>query len=142
MYRKIMTHRKHIAAAIALFIMSVGCGGLRGEFAFKKEGENTYRRVAGNPEYSASETINWVFVFKSPGENRTVGVALMKKGLVWSDVEIRTETINDARSILYGAIANLEPGGYKLVIMSKHRVIGEKEFTIYDESREEDLQFE
>ena len=62
----------------------------------------------------------------------------MKKELVWVDVSVRTENLNETQKVIYGRIENLQKGSYRIVLAENGRIIGEKEFLIYDDDGEED----
>ncbi len=130
------------AALLAVFSMSLvfsaGCGGLKGEFAVKRPLADEYRRVTGMPEFSTAGRADWVYVFNNVDEEHTIGVVLMKKEIVWVDVNVRTERIDAAQKVIYGAIEGLGKGRYRLMMAEKGKVIGEMEFIVYDDAEDEE----
>lgn len=113
-----------------LFFMS-GCGALKGEFGFRNFGDEAYRKIDGTPDFEKSKKINWVFVFSNAGDARSISVVLLKKELVWVDIDSRIEIISESSNIIYGDIANLDEGRYKIMISEGSALIAEKEFTVF-----------
>ncbi len=130
MKKKNIFLRPVICFFIILFFFS-GCGALKGEFAFRNPGEEAYRKIEGVPEFESSKKTEWVFVFKNAGSTRKISVVLLKKELVWVDIDSRLESISEAENIVYGIIENLSQGSYKIVISAESDVIAEKEFTVF-----------
>jgi hypothetical protein len=129
-------------ALLAVFSMTLfpgpGCGGLKGEFAVRKPPADEYRRVAGIPEFPASERTEWVYAFPRVEEEHTIGVVLMKKELVWVDVNVRTERIDPLQKVIYGTIEGLEKGNYRLIMAEKGKILDEMEFIVYNELDDEE----
>ncbi len=123
--------------AICLVSLILGCGKLKGEFAFRTFDREAYTRIEGTPEFEQSEFISWVFIFEEITERHDIGVIIMKKELVWVDVNTRLERITPMRNIIYGEIKDYEEGTYKMIITKDGSVINQKEFVIFkdDEKR-------
>lgn len=121
-------------------IVPMGCGGLKGEFAVKQPLADEYRRVDGVPEFPTDGHVDWVYAFREVKDVHTIGVILMKREIVWVDVNARTERIDPAQKVIYGAIEGLETGRYRLLIAEKGKIIGEMEFVVYDDSEDEDYE--
>ena len=115
---------------LVLIFMS-GCGAMKGEFAFKNFEDEAYRKIDGSPEFEKSKKVNWVFVFKNVSGTRGVSVVLLKRELVWVDIDSRIENISETNNIIYGNIENLAEGRYKIMISDESAVISEKEFTVF-----------
>jgi hypothetical protein len=119
-----------------------GCGRVEGEFAIRRGDSDVYRKAEGVPEFSVDESADWAFVAPRVSGSHIVGVALMKKELVWVDVHVRNETLDPTRGTIYGKVENLEKGDYKILLAEKGKKIAEMEFIVYDDSaapEEEDL---
>ncbi len=129
---------RHVIVLLAVAVLLAGCGGLKGEFAFRKPPEDIYKKMEGVPEFSAGDVVDWVYAVPEVSGSHVVGVALMKKELVWVDVNVRTENLNETQKVIYGRIENLQKGSYRIVLAENGRIIGEKEFLIYDDDGEED----
>ncbi len=135
LYNNIKRIYSFIAVCLIAFF-AVGCGKLKGEFAFKSFGEDTYKRVGEVPEFEQSELINWVFIFKKLTDRHQIGVTLLKKELVWIDINTRSENITLTKKIIYGEIQNFEEGRYRILLSKEGAVVAEKEFIIFrDEDR-------
>lgn len=132
---------RHIAVLLAVLVLFPGCGGLKGEFAFRKPPEDIYKKVEGVPEFSAGDVVDWVYAVPEVSGSHVVGIALMKKEMVWVDVSVRTENLNETQKVIYGRIENLQKGSYRIVLAENGKIIEEKEFMIYDDDEGEDEEF-
>ncbi|HNU90856.1 MAG TPA: hypothetical protein PKO25_03190 [Spirochaetota bacterium] len=122
---------------LALFFQS-GCGGLKGEFALRQPLADEYRRVAGVPEFPADGHVDWVYAFREVKDVHSIGVILMKREIVWVDVSARTERIDPAQRVIYGAIEGLARGRYRLLIAENGKIVDEMEFVVFDDSPDEE----
>jgi hypothetical protein len=125
---------KYISLSASLFLVLFcisGCGRLQGDFAFRNAGDEAYRKIEGVPEFEKSRKVNWVFVFKKVSNTHGVSAVLLKKELVWVDIESRLETISKNNKTIYGDIENLDEGTYKIMISEEGEVISEKEFIVF-----------
>ncbi len=131
----------HFGLVLALALGAVSCS-VGGTFGFRKFGEDTYRQLKGTPEFASDEAVDWVFKFNRKHGERTIGVVYQKKELVWVEVFSRSEKIDNFKWTVYGAIRDLEPGQYQLVITDvgkDNALIDRKDFIIYEkDSGEED----
>jgi hypothetical protein len=118
---------------ISAFGITSGCVKQKGDFAFKKFTDDKYRTVDGVPEFEKNEKINWVYAFKEIRSGQNIIVTIFKKELVWVDISSRLENISPANKIIYGTIADLSDGTYKIVLSSENKVISEREFEIFTE---------
>ncbi|MCU0821966.1 MAG: hypothetical protein MUC95_05770, partial [Spirochaetes bacterium] len=75
--------------------------------------------------------ISWIFVFKNAGDVRKISVVILKKELVWVDIDSRLENISETSNIIYGDIENYNEGMYKIMISDGGIVISEKEFSVF-----------
>lgn len=121
---------------IIIALIFSGCAKINGEFAYKKLIDDKYKRADGVLEFEKNEKINWVYVFKDLKDIYNINVMLLKKELVWVDIDNRTEKISRSNKIIYGTIENLHDGTYKIIISHSGKVIDEKEFTIYSEQED------
>ena len=119
------------AYLFASLIFISGCGALKGEFGFRNPGDEAYRKLEGVPEFEKSKKIEWVFVFKKVRGTRSISVVLLKKELVWVDIDSRLENISESSNIIYGDIQNLDEGRYKIMISEGSGMIAEKEFAVF-----------
>lgn len=125
-----------IIIMLSLCFGFTGCSGLKGEFGFKTFKEDVYKKFKENPEFNKNQEIQWVYSFKKVTEPHQVGVTLLKKELVWVEINSRAENINKTNTIIYGKIFGFDEGLYKLEITESGKLIEEKEFSVY--SDEED----
>jgi hypothetical protein len=123
--------------ALFLFIPAlivVSCAKMAGDFAFKGFFDDTYRKIAGTPEFSSDREIKWVFAFRTKQSERQIGVVYLKKELVWVEVMTAAERIEPGRRVVYGTIKGLQPGEYQIVLTDPaddNREIARKDFVIY-----------
>ncbi len=134
MNRRVFLNGTLLLIGCLFFINLSGCGKLEGEFAFREIGDKAYRKVSGVPEFAESNRIEWVFKFKEIVEKYNIGIILLKKELVWVDIDTRIERIDEKKNLIYGVIEKLEKGNYKILITEKETIVGEKEFVVYSES--------
>lgn len=118
-----------------LFSM-IGCGKVEGEFAFKYLLDSDYRRIRGIPEFNGSREVRWIYLFNNIRGYHKIGVVIMKKELVWVDIDTRIDNINEANDTIYGVIKDYKEGRHAILITENGRIIDRKEFDIY--SDEED----
>lgn len=123
----------HLAVLLLFSSMFLSCGKLKGEFAFRNFGQEAYRKADGVPEFNKNKKIEWVFVFDKVSDKHQIGVVLLKKELVWIDIGVRRETINEKEKIIYGDIEDLDEGRYRILITCEGDVIAEREFIIFSE---------
>jgi hypothetical protein len=132
-----------VAAVVAVALSAASCA-MEGQFGFKKFGDDAYRRIDGRTEFEANEAVDWVFLFKKNYGDHQIGIVCQKKELVWADVYSSSSmisTIKKSKPAVYGTIRNLSPGEYRLVITdvkNDNRIIGIKEFVIYEDTNEDD----
>jgi len=113
--------------------MALACGADKGEFAFKKITDDHYRRVKGGLEFSVEDTVKWVYTFPALKKERNVGVVVLKKELVWVDIESRPERLSPGKNIIYGDTRDFDEGTYRIVITEKNKKLDEIEFQVYRE---------
>ncbi len=114
----------------------IACGKIKGEFALRKPNEESYRKIEGAIEISVDESTDWAYVIPKIKGSHTISIALLKKELVWVEINVRNETLNEINKIIYGKIENLEKGDYKISLAENGEKIGEMEFVVYDDSGE------
>ena len=125
---------------ICFSIATIGCVKLKGEFAFKNVFDDNYKRIDDPLEFGKSEKINWVYIFKQVKGVHEIGVSLIKKELVWVDVNNKAEQVSEANNVIYGKIENLADGTYKIVLSEEDKVVDECTFVIYTDDAEPDNQ--
>ena len=114
---------------------------VKGDFGFKKFGDETYHRIDGTPEFASDEAIDWVFRLSRKYGERDIGIVLQKKELVWVEISTRSQRITTADRALYGTIKDLQPGEYKLVltlVKSDNELIDSKNFIVYEKEGDAD----
>ncbi len=135
-----MTRVSAVAAGLALSLAVLACGGVKGEFGFKRFGDDAYRRAVETPEFLSDEEIAWVYRFGKKYGKRDIGVIYQKKELVWVEVFSRVDRIDAARQAVYGDLKGLEPGDYRIVLTElrrDNRIIDTADFIIYERAEEE-----
>jgi hypothetical protein len=131
--------RKKIFSIIIILIFIIinsGCVKLKGEFAFKKLFEDQYKKMDDPLGFEKNEKINWVYVFNDVKGVRSIGVALLKKEIVWVDISNKTEQISGLNKVIYGKIENLSEGNYKIILSQANELIAEREFVIYADTED------
>lgn len=126
--------------ALLLAVTALSCG-VRGEFGFKRFGDDIYHRIDGTPEFASDEDVDWVFMLKKPYGGRSIGVICQKKELVWADVTERSQQITETDKAIYGTIKDLQPGEYRLLltqVKENNTLIASKDFIIYERDDEEE----
>lgn len=129
-----LNNRAILAGLLAVFTLAslVTCGGLKGQFGFKRMVDEGYRKVSGVPELKRNETVEWAFAFENIDEPHSIGLFVMKKELVWVEVLKDTRNIVPGRSVVYGTIENYDEGRYRIILTEKENTIAEQEFVVYD----------
>lgn len=126
--------------ALLLAITVLSCG-VKGEFGFKRFGDDTYHRIDGMPEFASDEEVAWVFMLKKKYTERDIGIVCQKKELVWVDVINTSKSITETDKAVYGAIKGFEPGEYRIIltqVKDANRIIDSKDFIIYERDEEEE----
>jgi hypothetical protein len=124
------------AIVILTVFLIIGCGRLKGEFAFKRSFQDAYRRIDGPLNFEINETIHWVYIFNTVNKVYNINITLLKKELVWVDINSRMEMISESNKIIYGTIENLDIGTYKIILNYENNMIDEREFVIFSEEEE------
>ena len=128
--------KKIIFFLLPAILLASGCGKLKGDFAFKKNIEDKYRKIEEPVEFEKNEKINWVYIFKGLRGKHDVGIVLLKKELVWVDIESSVERVSEANNIIYGTIEGLSDGTYKIILADGNKEIDEKEFVIFSDQED------
>lgn len=123
---------------IPVFIIFISCKDYKGEFSFKVNYDESYRRVVEPPEFSVDDSVKWVYSFKNirrlPATE--IGIIIMKKELIWVDVVTGSQRIGGETRFVYGTLPKLSPGDYRLVltdIKNENKLINEISFLIYED---------
>jgi hypothetical protein len=135
--RNFMWKNTFVGIMLPVFLF-LSCSKITGDFAFKQNKEDKYRKTAEAPEFNIRENIDWVYVLNKPQPQKKFGVYVMKKELVWIDISRNTVTMEGENTIIYGKINNLEEGAYKILISYSSEVIGEQYFSIYKDDDDTD----
>jgi len=120
---------------LAILLFSA-CGSFNGEFGIKVNNDSNYRKISGVSEFSSGDTVFWIYRLKKGMISRAdAGVILMKKELIWVDIYTVSDYFDNEKSLLYGEIAGLDPGEYRLLITeirNDNALIAEMPFKIYE----------
>ncbi len=132
-----MMARRLTFAILVLTLLFAGCGGMKGEFVFKRFKDDAYRRMKGDLEFPSDETIKWVYRFNRPPGDKKVGIFLKTRKVLWVDVRQRVEEMNVETRHLYGEISSLEPGEYAILLVDvkENEVFDRLAFRIYRSER-------
>lgn len=136
MYRGIILRIKIFVILGILITSIIQCGKLEGEFAFKYLFDDAYRKIIGVPEFNNSEEVNWVYIFKKIRGYHLINIVVMKKEIIWVDIDSRIENIGIDKNIIYGKIKDLDEGRYKIIISKEGKIIDQKEFIVFTEDDE------
>jgi hypothetical protein len=129
-----------LALLLAMTALALSCG-VKGEFGFKRFGDDTYSKIGGTPEFASDEEISWVFLLKKKYSERDIGIVCQKKELVWVDVLTRVQRITPTDRAIYGTIKDFQPGEYHLILTlpeDDNDIIDSKDFIVYDREDEEE----
>ncbi len=124
---------RRIALLFIFIVLLAGCSRPEGEFAFRTDIDNRFKRLNGIPEFPQQEKVGWCFVFKKDYGERDIGVIVMKKEIVWVDVVQQRERIDSSKRVIFGTIEGYTKGRYKIILTDNNEIIGEKEFIVYSE---------
>ena len=114
------------------------CSSLEGEFAFRKNYDETYYRPVVPLEFSVNDDVKWVYRFKKTRRvpSTKVGIILMKRELVWVDIFTSSQDVSRSDPFVYGTIPRLSSGEYKILLTDlkdQNRLIDEITFLIYED---------
>jgi len=121
--------------ALLLAVTALSCGGVKGEFGFKRFGDDTYHRIDGTPEFLSDEEVAWVFKLEKKYSERNIGIICQKKEMVWVDVTNSSQKITEASKAIYGTIKDFQPGEYRIIltlVKDGNDLIASKDFIIYE----------
>jgi len=124
------------AIICCLFILSLSCGRISGEFAFKTEFDDVFRKPIRMPEIDTNKKIEWVYSFRSDFSRRNIYVMIMKKEMTWIEVAAYKDYAGDGKITIGGVIEGYEPGQYRIMLIdsaSGNAVIDNIVFVIYSE---------
>ncbi len=127
---------KNAVCAIITVLLLTGCVRLKGEFAFRKFGQDSYRRIEGSLEFEKNEKVDWVYIFRNLRGKYKIYISIIKKELIWIDIYNTTDLVSVGKNSVYGVIENLSDGIYKIILYNESRVIDEREFTIFTAEEE------
>ncbi|OHD65557.1 MAG: hypothetical protein A2176_03135 [Spirochaetes bacterium RBG_13_51_14] len=131
---------KYITMIFVLAALAISCVGMKGQFGFRRFGDDAYRRIDGVPEFAGDEQVSWVYAFKKKYGEHEIGVVYLKKELVWVEVLNTSSRIDNAVRVVYGTIKDLPPGEYRIDITdvsNDNLLIDSKDFIVYDREDEE-----
>jgi len=131
---------KRVISAFFLLIVSISllsCGKLTGQFAFRTDETDAYRKMPDDMEIAEDKPVDWVFAVDSVRGVHHVYVIVQKKELVWAEVKKENVEVEKLSPWVHGRIENLEPGEYKIVLAEQETLIAEKPFVIYGPSDDE-----
>jgi hypothetical protein len=131
---KLMT--SNIIIILALFMLT-SCAKPKGQFAFRYPMDDRFKRIEGIPEFKRDLKVDWCFVFQKDYGSRDITVTVMKKEIIWVEVHVISESIDNLKRVIYGSIQDLSEGTYKLLITERDEIIAEKEFIIYSDNEGE-----
>jgi hypothetical protein len=120
------------------FLFLISCGGLKGEFAIKKFGDEYYRKIDGkNLQFDSSEKINWIYKAGSVTGRTRIGVILLKKEISWIDMSRKSDYIDPEKQAIYGNIYGLPPGSYRILlteVLANNRQLAQFNFSVFSET--------
>ncbi len=120
---------------VALLMFS--CVNVKGVFAYKTYQHETYVRMQNDMEIPSGEPFDWVYRTKGFSGEKMVGIVLQEKQVVWVDLAISRQKIDKITPNVYGTVDVLSPGEYKIVLVSKKKLIDEIRFRVYQPSSDE-----
>jgi len=131
-----MKLRIHIFLLFFSAILLTSCGGLKGEFALKKFGDEFYRKIDNRLQFDSREKINWIFKFRNISGRHRLGVIILKKDISWIDISKKSDYADSEKPVIYGEIAGLPPGKYRILltdIAKNNRQIAQLDFSVFTE---------
>ena len=117
---------------LCLCALSLSCGNLTGQFAWKTADMDAYRQMSDDMEFASDKPVDWVFAFDGVRGIRYIYMVLQKKELVWVDIKKETIETDKTSPFVHGRIENLEPGEYQIVLAEKTKRIADTRFVVYD----------
>ena len=129
-----------LAIISCLFMLSLSCGKINGEFAFKTEFDDIFRKPIRMPEIDANKKTEWVYSFNSSIALRDIYVMTMKKEITWIEVAAYKDYAGDDKRTISGIIEGYEPGQYRILLLDStfNKTIDDIVFTVYSENDLED----
>ena len=122
-----------VLTILTVFVLT-SCAKPKGQFAFRYPLDDRFKRIEGIPEFKRDLKVDWCFVFQKDYGRRDITVTVMKKEIIWVEVNVTSERIDNSKRVIYGTIEDLSEGTYKVLISERDVIIAEKEFVIYSDT--------
>lgn len=129
-----MLSKIKIILSCLLILILTSCIKLKGDFAYKTDYMDHYKKFEDGKEFNSNEKISWIYKIEKVNKKRFIGVVLLKKDLVWVDIDKYIYTIDLLKPNVYGSFKDLKSGEYKIVLMEKKEFIDSIHFQIYRDS--------
>ena len=119
---------------ILLFVSFFSCTVGNGQFAFKYDLDDAFRRIEGDIEFAADKRVDWIYRFNRNIISSKIGIIILKKEIVWVEVKSRSIMLENDR-IIYGTIEGLDEGTYKIMLtdVMNEAEIDEVIFNVYND---------
>ena len=124
-----------------LFILSLSCVKLSGEFAFKTDFDDVFRKPFRMPEFDADKKTEWVYSFSNNFERRSIHVTISKREITWIEITAYEDYAGNEKTTVGGIIEGYEPGQYRIMLIdpsSNNTIIDNIVFIVYSENDPED----
>ncbi|MCL2026483.1 MAG: hypothetical protein FWG92_06740 [Leptospirales bacterium] len=120
-----------------LFILSLSCAKISGEFAFKTDFSDSFRKPLRMPEIDANKKTEWIYSFKNNFEGRSIHVFIMKKEIIWIEIAAYEDFAGNEKMTIGGVIEGYAPGQYRIMLIEftskKTIIVDEIVFMVYSE---------
>jgi hypothetical protein len=122
---------KILPALSVVALLFIGSCSKEQPFAYKTFDMDSYRNMGEHFEFPADKAFDWVCKLSgNPGSRITVIV--QKKELVWVDITKEAQNFNKKSPFVHGRIEGLEPGEYKIILISGSKASAEYEFRLFN----------
>lgn len=130
--------KKGRAVICCLFILS--CGKISGDFAFKADLDDIFRKPLRMPEIDANKKTEWVYSSGGYLGRRNIYVMIMKKETDWIEISAYKDYLAGGKKTVGGVIEGYEPGQYRILLIdaASNKTIDDIIFAVYSEDDIED----
>ena len=126
--------------AVICFLFILSCGKISGEFAFKTEFDDIFRKPLRMPEIDTNQKTEWVYSFNSDFARRDIYVIIMKKEVTWIEIAAYKDFAGGGKMTVGGVIEGYEAGQYRILLIDsiRNNEIDDIVFVVYFENDFED----
>ena len=125
-------------------LFALSCGKANGQFGFKTEFDDIFRRPLRMPEIDTNKKTEWVYSFDSDFSRRDINIIIMKKELGWIEIAAYKDYVGMGKRTIGGVIEEYEPGLYRIQLVDslRKKTIDSIVFTVYSENEENNVEYD